>query len=152
MKPSATLVLALLVAGWAHAGDVYATRDAQGNIVYTDTPRTLPAEKLDIHSSSTDPAQVQQRYSAEMKEYSADAAASSKAVQQQADLAKAQELSAEDKAKQCAEARTRYQRYMDSWRLYEPGPDGERRYLDSDEIDEARAKAKQVMDDLCSGQ
>lgn len=152
MKPTATLVLALLVVSAAHAGDVYAVRDAQGNIVYTDTPRTLPAEKLDIHSSSTNPAQAEQRYSAEMKQYTADDAAETKAAQQQADAAKAQELSAEDKAKRCAEARDRYQRYMDSWRIYEPGPDGERRYLDSDEIDTARANAKQSMDELCRGQ
>ena len=41
---------------------------------------------------------------------------------------------------------------MDAQRLYEEGPNGERRYLDSQEIDAARANAKQVMDQFCSGQ
>ena len=41
---------------------------------------------------------------------------------------------------------------MNARRLYEPGTaEGERRYLDSAEIDAARANAKQAMDDLCSG-
>jgi hypothetical protein len=42
---------------------------------------------------------------------------------------------------------------MNARRLYEPGstPD-ERRYLDSAEIDAARASAKQVMDEFCAGQ
>ena len=53
----------LLAAGRAggrrRAGEVYVTRDAQGNPVYTDTPQTIPAQKLDVRTSSTDPAQVQ---------------------------------------------------------------------------------------------
>ena len=55
-------------------------------------------------------------------------------------------------AKRCADARTRYQAVMSSYRLYEQGPDGERRYLDSAEIDAARADAKKVMDEFCGGQ
>jgi hypothetical protein len=42
---------------------------------------------------------------------------------------------------------------MNARRLYEPGssPD-ERRYLDSNEIDAARADAKKLMDEFCAGQ
>jgi hypothetical protein len=61
-------------------------------------------------------------------------------------------LSAEDKAKRCADARNRYQAVMSSYRLYVTGPEGERRYLDSAEIDAARIDAKKVMDEFCSGQ
>ena len=59
MKQTVTLVAALLVAAGAQAGDVYVTRDAKGNPIYTDTPQTLPAEKIGIASTSTDPAEVQ---------------------------------------------------------------------------------------------
>jgi hypothetical protein len=38
---------------------------------------------------------------------------------------------------------------MNSQRLYEQGADGERRYLSSEELDAARARAKTSMEDLC---
>lgn len=151
MKPTLTLVVALLLSAGAQAGDVYVTRDAKGNVVYTDVPQTIPAEKIGIASASTDPAAVQKRYSDQMKQYAQDDAAESKANAQQASAQKASELSAEDRAKRCTDARQRYETLMNSWRLYEQGPDGQRRYLTSEEIDAARASAKQSMDLFCSG-
>mgnify|MGYP003499435666 FL=1 len=152
MKPTVTLVVALLIAAGAQAGDVYVTKDAKGNPIYTDSPQTLPAEKVGIASSSTDPAVVQKRYSDTMSQYAKDDAQETKAATQAADSKKASAMTAEDKAKRCTDARQRYQTMMDSQRLYEQDPNGERRYLDSPEIDAARANAKQVMDEFCSGQ
>jgi len=152
MKPTVTLALALLLAAGAQAGDVYVTKDAQGRPIYTDTPATIPAQKVGIASTSTDPATVQKRYADQMKQYATDDASASKAAAGADDPAKAKQLSAEDKAKRCADARQRYQSYMDAHRLYEDGPDGQRRYLTSEEIDASRASAKQVMDQFCSGQ
>jgi hypothetical protein len=41
---------------------------------------------------------------------------------------------------------------MNARRLYEPGStEGERRYLDSNEIDQTRENAKQLMDQFCAG-
>jgi hypothetical protein len=152
MKPTVTLVAVLLLATVAEAGDVYVTRDAQGRVVYTDTPQTIPAEKLGISTASTDPAEVQKRYSEQMKQYAQEDKADTSAEAKQADAQKASKMTAEDRAKRCAEARQRYQSYMDAHRLYEDGPNGERRYLTSEEIDAARASSKQVMDQFCSGQ
>jgi hypothetical protein len=152
MKPTVTLVAALLIAASAQAGDVYVTRDAKGNPIYTDTPQTLPAEKVGIASTSTDPAVVQKRYADTMSQYAKDDAEETKSATQAADSKKAKEMTAEDKAKRCTDARQRYQALMDAQRLFEQDPSGERRYLDSPEIDAARANAKQVMDDFCSGQ
>jgi hypothetical protein len=152
MKPTVTLVAALLIAAGAQAGDVYVTKDAKGNTVYTDTPQTLPAEKVGIASSSTDPAVVQKRYADTMSTYSKDDEQATKSATQAADSKKAKEMTAEDKAKRCTDARQRYQALMDAQRLFEQDPNGERRYLDSPQIDAARASAKQVMDEFCSGQ
>jgi hypothetical protein len=152
MKPTVTLALALLLAAGAQAGDVYVTKDAQGRPIYTDTPATIPAQKIGIASASTDPATVQKRYADQMKQYAAEDAAEGKTAAAANDPAKAKQLTAEDKAKRCADARQRYQSYMDAHRLYEDGPDGQRRYLTSEEIDASRASAKQVMDQFCSGQ
>ena len=61
------------------------------------------------------------------------------------------ELSATAKAERCEEARQRYESYMNSQRLYEPGAtDEERRYLADAEIDAAREKAQQVMNTYCN--
>jgi hypothetical protein len=152
MKPTVTLVAAMLLAGGAQAGDVYVTKDAQGRPVYTDMPQTLPAEKVGIATSSTDPAGVQQQYSDKMKQYAEDDQAYQKAAAQKAEAAKAKELTAEDRAQRCADARDRYQLYVQSQRLYEQSPDGERRYLSNEEIDAARANARKVMDEFCNGQ
>jgi hypothetical protein len=79
----------------------------------------------------------------------AEAEAAKKSVEAQ----QAKELSAADKAKRCEESRTRYQKIMNARRLYEPGAtEADRRYLDANEMDTARANAKQVMDEFCAGQ
>jgi len=152
MKAFLTIATLLLAAAGAHAGEVYKSTDAQGRPIYTDKPPTLPAQKLNVQTSTTDVVEVQKRYDAQMQQYGAAGKAEAEAAQKAADARKAQEMTAEDRAKRCIEARQRYESYMNARRLYEPGTtEGERRYLDSTEIDAARANAKQAMDDLCSG-
>jgi hypothetical protein len=151
MKPMALLFAGLLLAGTAVAGDVYVTKDAQGHTIYTDTPQTIPAQKLDIHSQDpgaqgkTAPAKEpgQQQASANSQ---APQPASQQTVQQTA------QSMAEDRAKHCADARQQYQAVMNARRLYETGPNGERTFLTSEQIDQTRANAKQAMDEFCSGQ
>ena len=152
MKPTMTLLAVLLLAGVASAGDVYVTRDAQGNPVYTDTPQTLPAQRMGIQSSRTDPAEVQARQDEQAKQFAAEDRVRAEAAARSAAAAKAQAASAEDRAQRCAEARARYQAMMQGYRIYEEAPDGERRYLTSEEIDAGRVSAKQVMDEFCGAQ
>lgn len=149
MKPTLTFLATLLLAGMAGAGEVYVTRDAQGNPVYTDTPQSIPAQRLGIRSSSTDPAEVQARYDEQMKQFATEDAARAKSAAASAESAKARELTAEDRAKRCADARQRYQVLNENFRIYEQAPDGERRYLSSEEIEASRASARQVMDEFC---
>lgn len=148
MRHIATILTGLLAAGTALAGDVYVTKDAQGNPVYTDTPQSIPAQKLDVRTASTDDAAVAQHYSAEMAQYAKDDKAAAASQKQQ----QSTQVSAEDKTKRCTDARQRYQTLMTSWRIYEPGPNGERVYLTSEQIDQARASAKQAMDAFCAEQ
>jgi len=147
------LAASLVVLGSAQASEVFVTKDAQGRPTYTDRPDSLPAQKVHVATKSTDPVAVQQQYAEEMKSYSEADKAKVDAAKKSADSRQAKELSAADKAKRCQESRTQYQNMMNARRLYEPGssPD-ERRYLDSNEIDVARANAKQVMDEFCAGQ
>jgi LmbE family N-acetylglucosaminyl deacetylase len=143
-----TLTTATMAAGTA-AADVYKYKDEKGNIQFTDKPPQLPAERLNVKSQRTDVVSVQERTSAEQKQRAANADQQQQARAQAADQQEAAQLSAKDKAERCAKARERYDKYMNSQRLYEQGADGERRYLSSEELDAARASAKTSMDVLC---
>ena len=57
---------------------------------------------------------------------------------------------AKAKVEQCKAAQDRYQRYIDSRRLFRETPDGKRVYLTDKELTEARGRAKQAVDDYCS--
>jgi hypothetical protein len=151
MKPSLTLLVAMLVAGGAQASEVFKTTDSKGQPVYTDRPATLPAERLDVRTQTTDKVEVQQRYDEQMKNYAAAEKAQATQAATAADAAQASELSATAKVRRCEEARQRYESYMNARRLYEPGAsEAERRYLSDAEIDAAREKALQVMNTFCN--
>ena len=154
MKALMALVATFACAGTTLAGDVYVTKDANGNLVYTDTPQTVPAKRLDIRAADPEPSpapppardnpQTQQNVGKQQ----ASANGGAKKITDPQSAATIEE----DKAKRCADARQQYQTLMNSWRIYEQGPDGERIYLSSDQIDAARQNAKQVMDQFCGEQ
>ena len=50
----------------------------------------------------------------------------------------------------CKEAQDRYQRYLESRRLFREMPDGKRQYLTDQELAEARVRAKQSVNDHCN--
>lgn len=138
-----TLTTATLGAGTA-AADVYKYKDEKGNIQYTDKPPSLPAERLNVQSQRTDVVAAQTRPQPEQKPSS-----SQQSRNQAAEQKEATEMTAKDKAERCAKARERYDKYMNSQKLYEQNDKGERRYLASDELDAARAAAKASMDVMC---
>jgi hypothetical protein len=145
------LVATLLVLATAQASDVFVTKDAQGRLIYTDRPDSLPAEKVGVASKPTDKIATQLQYEQKMKSYSAADKANPDATKNPVDARAAKQLSAADKVKRCEDSRARYQNVMNSHRLYEQGATPEdRRYLDSNEMDAARANAKKVMDEFCA--
>jgi hypothetical protein len=150
LRFSLTLTLATLAfAAATVSADVYRYVDEKGNVQYTDKPATLPAERLNVQSQKTDTVAAQQRSEADLKRIQEADRASSKAAGQQSNQAEATELTAKDKAERCVKARERYDATMNSLRLYQPGENGERRYLSDAEIDAARNSAKVTMDELC---
>lgn len=150
LRPLFTVALtaSLLLSVQAQA-DVYKYTDEKGNIHYTDKPVTLPAERLNVQSKRTDLVELQARQAEEQERMNAANQARQQTSEQNADRRQAAELSATAKAEQCKKARERYDSYMNSQRLYEQLPDGERRYLSDAELDAARASAKASMDVLC---
>jgi hypothetical protein len=143
-----TAAAAVLAAGPA-AADVYKFKDDKGNVLYTDKPSTLPAERLNIQSQKTDVVAVQTRQQEELKRLQDADNASQQSANAARDQQQAAQTTATAKADQCAKARQRYDSYMNSQRLYEQGKDGERRYLTDAELTAARASAKASMDVMC---
>jgi hypothetical protein len=143
-----TLAASLLIAVQSQA-DVYKYKDDKGNVLYTDKPATLPAERLNVQSQKTDVVAVQARQDADMKRAQDADKSRQQAGNQQNEQQQAAQLTAKDKAEKCTQARARYDKYMNSQKLYEQQSGGERRYLTSEELDAARASAKATMDVLC---
>ena len=147
-----SLVLASLAASILTApalADVYKFTDDKGNVLYTDKPSTLPAERLNVQSRKTDVVAVQARQEAEMKRMQDSTGARDQKLAQRGEQQESQQLAAKDKAEHCTKARARYDAYMNSQKLYEQQPNGERRYLSNEELDAARASAKATMDVMC---
>ena len=129
--------------------DVYKYKDERGNVLYTDKPATLPAERLNVQSQKTDTVALQARQQEEQQRLNATSQSRQQNAAKQGDERKATEMNATDKAEQCKKARERFDTYTMSQRLFEEQPGGERRYLSDAEIDAARASAKASMDVLC---
>jgi hypothetical protein len=145
----------------AAADTVYKWVDASGQVHYTDLPpRQGDAKILGVYQQEAgiveDEASDSGNYAEEGGDENAPPAQSSAAASSpepppsdeavaasEADAAKA-------RVKQCKEAQDRYQRYIDSRRLYREMPGGKREYLTDKELSEARARAKQAVDDYCS--
>jgi len=143
-----TAVTAVLAAGPV-AADVYKFKDDKGNVLYTDKPSTLPAERLNIQSQKTDVIAAQTRQQEEMKRMQDADKANQPPAAQTRDQQQAAQLSPTEKADKCGKSRAQYEKYSTSQRLYEVLPDGSRRYLSDAEIDAARASAKASMDVMC---
>jgi hypothetical protein len=150
MKPTLIVAALLLALGVAQASDVFMTKDAQGRPVYTDRPDTLPAQRLDVKSATTDTVEVQQRYAEEQKQmFEASKASDAAAKAAKENKAAAATIDA-DRAKRCQDTRDHYLHLMNAQRLYEDADGGERRYLTDAELDAAREDAKKVMDEFCA--
>ena len=151
MQRLLVLVASMVVLGSAQASDVFVTKDAQGPLLHRSPRQPAGAEDPRRDRERPDAARATPPTGARSRRRAGHARAA--AAKKRADSRKVQELTAEDQAKRCQESRARYQNMMNARRLYEPGSSAEeRRYLDSSEIDAARADAKKVMDEFCAGQ
>ncbi len=138
---SAWLLLAL--AGTAVAGEIYKDVDKDGTPIYTDRPPRPGAQPLDIRSRPTDPERVAAERARLLGTNEPDA------PPPPAEDAPDPEAEAAARAEQCRLARERAQTYANAQRLYEPLPDGGRRYLTDEELDRARDEARQAIVRFC---
>jgi hypothetical protein len=148
------VLVCVAVAGPAAAADegtVYLWVDEDGTPHYQDRPPDGgdAAQELNLRYKLTD---VQELAAANKRKATLDSAADLREQQQGEDKA-AEEADREqvmnEREKGCQDARARLQKYETAHRLYKPGPDGQRSYLTDEEIDAARADARQDVDEWC---
>ncbi len=152
-------VLFAILMAWSSLSSavVYKWIDTNGKLQYGDRPpdgvHAEVVEMLGTHPAlhaMTSPATSQSGASATpakmVAQNSSQPGEAKDNVKQEvaADVAQAKE-------KQCTEAQDRYKKLIEGRRIYKAGPDGERQYLTSDEIDSERVNAKRDIDDTCNG-
>jgi hypothetical protein len=139
---SVALALALSVAA---AEEIYRSIGPDGSVVYTDRPLDGSAERVTIATATpraAPPAAVAAP-TADPQDESAEEPG--EAVVAQASAAQR----TEERARNCEIARDRQVRYSQAHRIYRETADGEREYLDSDEIDAKRAEAEADVAEWC---
>jgi hypothetical protein len=146
---TAALALSLLVV--SAQADVYRYVDKNGIVQYTDKPETLPAELLaKLKSQRTDNTALADRVAADLKARDATAKAQEAAGKTAAEKAKADQVTAADKADRCTQARKQYAAVTNTGRVYTVDEKGERSYMDDAQLEQARATAKEQMDTWCN--
>jgi Domain of unknown function (DUF4124) len=142
------LLFAALIAwsGMASAV-VYKWTDAQGKVQYGDRPpdgvHAEVVELLVAHNAATRTAPAAAASAAK----NAVVPASPKDAEEK--NAVAQDV-AQTRDKQCTEAQDRYKKLIEGRRLYKTGPDGERQFMNSEQIDTERLNAKRDIDTICN--
>lgn len=135
----------------AQQATVYKWTDDQGVTHYSDQPPVdAESEALPIRYRRTDRAAVQAKMKTDetrqdaedLREEQEDAEEETAATQREKDLA--------ERAATCKQARERVTNYNQAQKLYKPGPNGDRIYLTSEELDAERADAQRVMEEWCS--
>ena len=131
------------------SADVYKYKDEKGNVLYTDKPQYLPAERLSIKTESSNIVDLDKKDDDTADQADRDAARK-QTQESAAEKKKANQSMAAGKAEACNKAREDYRQRMAAQRVYEEGAKGERRYLTDKELEASRASAKQAMDALCN--
>lgn len=143
-----TASAASLLAGAAFASNIYQHTDAEGNAHYADRPSGADAEKRIAvaakRSSRNASTSGRSRTAATTATPPAEPAEERKQTRS--------EKIAEKKAREerCATYRAKLETMASSQRLYRERDDGEREYLDDAEIDAARARAQELIEENCS--
>ena len=146
------LCAALLAWSGLASAVVYKWVDAQGKLQYGDRPpdgvHAEVVELLGTHSAST------ARNAAPAPARNAETApktAANNPTPKDTDIKRAVDQDVEQtKEKQCTDAQERYKKLIEGRRIYKAGPDGERQYMSTQEIDTERLNAKRDIDTICN--
>lgn len=140
---TAVLIFLSALSVSALSAEVYRSVDSEGNVIYSDRPPAggVPTERVTVENRApSNPVPI-----ARVRTPASDDSAAEPA---EADIDVVQ--TPETRAENCALARERNARYETARRLYRESPDGERAYLDDEQIDAAKARAQAEVDEWCN--
>lgn len=143
-------VVAVSLSSGALASEIYKWTDENGNVHYVDRPSGQPTEeRLDVLSNRTNNEAVRASIQARLDRQSTreEDRAQRAEAKQQADKDRA---AREKRQEQCDKYRARMENYLAANRLYREDESGERVYLNDTEIDEARAKVQEKIQETCN--
>ena len=144
-----TLMLAMATAGTAIAGDIYKWTDEDGNVHFGDKPIGEQPERLAIQSKPTDPAKIQAMAQAR-SQAATKAAEEAAAAEPEGPSPEELQAEADERKQKCTTYRSQMQKYVTSRRLYREDESGERVYLDENEMQAAREKVENQIQEFCS--
>lgn len=156
MNCKQTLVLAAaaasLVTGSALASDIYRYTDDDGTVHYVDRPSGADSEQRVAVATKRSSSGASSSSNAQSQS-NADATAeqASDAGEPAAKKTRAEKIAEQkEREERCQSYRARLETMVTSRRLYREDENGERDYLNDAEIDEARAKAQELVEENCS--
>jgi hypothetical protein len=141
--------LMLTCLSMAASADVFRWVDADGRVHYSDRPDSEKAVRVGIVSHATDPDAIAARAQSEADDRAKAANQQAQQQAQQNTSTAVQKDVEKSREGQCKEAKEHYRVAIESQKLYRIGKNGEREYLTSQEIDEARLNARKDMDSVC---
>ncbi len=143
-------VMALTFAAGAAASEIYRWVDAEGNVHYGDRPSGEATEQLlQLSYARTDGSAVEERVQERLDAQSARTEAQAEQEKAEQEAAKEAEIAAEQQ-KACETARARLETYRNSRRLYKVDENGERVYLDEEQIQAASRKIQEQIAEFCN--
>lgn len=140
---AASVAMLLAGAGIARAGEriVYEWTDAHGEAHYSDqwVPGAKPIRIETAAAASSDATQGIQ----------SESAAAARQISQEQNAQAVQQDEAKARAAQCTQDKARYQRLIQSRRIYTTDQSGQRHYLSDADADAVRVKAREAMEADC---
>ncbi len=158
-KLTATAAAAfVLVASSSFAGEIYRFTDEEGNVHYGDRPTyQATEERVAIASARTDTAQarahMEQRYSLNQPADEEPAAQNSipEEIVEEEEMTRAERAAEQrERAQKCQQYRGRLETFENSRRLYRENESGEREYLEEGEVQEARERVQDLINEYCN--
>ena len=149
MRPSAAIAMIAMLPLSVAIADVYKSVDAQGHVLYSDTPtpgaELVRASTTHVAATSPQPAKpAPVQTQAKPEEPVTDPA-----TREAAERAVASDV-AQTREQQCAKAKEEYEKAVAARRIYSVGPSGEREFLTTDQAQQQRVDAKLRVDQLCN--
>ena len=147
------LFTALIVWSSMASAVVYKWVDVQGKVQYGDRPPDgVHAEIVELLVAHSNSASARATSASSQPAPVVKSAAEKPSPKDVNDKKAIDQDVAQAKDKECTDARDRYTKLIEGRHIYKTGPDGERQFMTSEEIDTERLNAKRDVDSICNSQ